>query len=73
MLTPPLVVVARIRAPPAPIVVVSSRPIFPCTVIGKSTLIRPLTVDVRATPNVSGIVMLMPPLWVSISRPWPSQ
>src|SRR5262249_56787122 len=48
ILTPPLVVTARIRAPPAPSVVVSSRLMRPVTVMGKSTLIRPFVVAVSS-------------------------
>src|SRR6185503_5308151 len=43
MVTPPFVVITRTRAPPDPSVVVNRSLSRPWTVIGKSTLMRPLT------------------------------
>jgi hypothetical protein len=50
IVTPPLVVMARIVGPPDPSVVEIRRPIVPCTVTGKSMLTWPLVVSPRMSP-----------------------
>jgi hypothetical protein len=49
IVTPPLVVITRTRAPPDPRVVVNRSLRRPWTVMGKSTLMRPFTVPVSST------------------------
>jgi MacB-like periplasmic core domain len=74
IVTPPFVVTARIFGPPAPSVVVMRRSFRPVIVIGKSMLMRPLTVSVSSSPEyVAGSVTRTPPFLVSTSSPAPSQ